>query len=108
MAAGDRGRKKWDWAAIFAGIGLYGTIIAIIWIASSFSTQSYAINPDDPDVILIKSEWWGLRRKEIRVAWVKADGEDEETWCVKDSKGKWHPLMFLEDDREFETRELGR
>lgn len=108
MAVGDRGRKKWDWTAVFAGIGLYGTMVAIGWIASSFSAQFYAIDPADPDVILIKSEWWGLRRKEIRVVWLKADGEDEASWCVKDSKGKWHPLVFLEDDREPETREFGR
>jgi hypothetical protein len=85
-------------------VALVAVVFLLIVAPLTFSSEFFTINQDGPEVIFVKKTWWGLKRSETELTWMKIPGEDHAAWCWKDAQGEWHWFYFLEDDREPEAR----
>ncbi len=78
-------------ALFFVYVWLYRTKYKMVWIP----------DPNDQQMRVEYSDWWGIEKETFYPVWRKPSGEegwDSESWCLKWPGGTWQP--FLKDDTE--------
>jgi hypothetical protein len=78
-------------ALFFMYVWLYGAKHHVIWVP----------DPNDQQIRVDYSDWWGIEKQTFYPVWRKPTGEtskDAESWCIKWPDGTWQ--AFLKDDME--------
>jgi len=91
---GNEKAGKFLWmivALFFLAVWLDGAKHHIVWVP----------DPNDQEMRVDYSDWWGIERQTFYPVWRKPSGEegwDSESWCIKWPDGTWQ--VFLKDDGE--------
>ena len=68
--------------------------IVFLLLLLTFDRDSIALDPYDPNPLLVRKTWWGLRRKDITLRWMVPRGEKTPTWCAQSPSGEWSTCVY--------------
>ena len=96
LKEGDReknSKQLWRFIALaILGLWLYKNEHNWIWVP----------DPNDRQMRVEHSNWWGFKKQTFYPVWRKPSGEEQEPdsqqWCIKYPDGTWQ--VFLKDDME--------
>jgi hypothetical protein len=76
---------------------IIAAVVAMIFLAPmTFESHELIVDAHTPNVYAVTTTWWGLRREEREIKWMKPEGAEYASWCARSKDGEWYPFIVDE------------
>lgn len=73
----------------FRWVGIIVIVLIFLIAYGSMEKRSFMVYGDSPNVFMITSSWWGLKKEKNLIIWIHAPGMMGPQWMY------WHPTLGL-------------